>query len=361
MPSLNKRSIEAVDECVTVFKKLRESSDDAAALCVVGKIFHTKLFPTASTAALHTINNHYVKLRKELSSEFPDLRGSNILPKMPQDLAKSRKDMEIQTVNSHIENPIKINADLMLSKALRGLKEGLADKIYPEVKLCMSFLCCIRSNDLNPKFVRGNGQTPQIGVTHEWLDDYDGSFIMLPSKQKDGTNYKAFSNVTIVKQEFYPIVKEAFEFLLDHANAKKHCYCSVKEYLARTECGATSSSCEWSDRVTKKMIERLGFKEAVLEWNGWEEKEFINETFARRFVACCIHKEIIRFDNNLNVGMLAADICLGHVVGSTATRTYLRYNVRPTQVEGVILKKVEKPIKWAEGKEISTGLYLQQT
>lgn len=97
------------------------------------------------------------------------------------------------------ENPIQINADLMIAKALAGLKDGLHDKIYPEVKLCLSFLCCLRSNDLNPKFVRGNGQAPKLGVTHEWLDDYDGSFMMLPSKQKDGTNYKAFSNVTIVK------------------------------------------------------------------------------------------------------------------------------------------------------------------
>ena len=135
----------------------------------------------------------------------------------------------------------------------------------------------------------------------------------------------------------------------------------VKEYVARTECGATSSVCEWSDRVTKKMIERLGFKETVLDWNGWEDKEFINETFARRFVASCIHKEILKFEDDLNVGTLAADILLGHVIGSTATRTYLRYNVRPTQVDGVILKKVHEPIRWAENKEVTTGLFLQQT
>ena len=34
MPSLNKRSIEAIGECVQAFKKLRETSDDAPALTV---------------------------------------------------------------------------------------------------------------------------------------------------------------------------------------------------------------------------------------------------------------------------------------------------------------------------------------
>jgi len=78
-------------------------------------------------------------------------------------------------------------------------------------------------------------------------------------------------------------------------------------------------------------------------------------------VACCIHKEIIKFDDDLNVGCLAADICLGHVIGSTATRPYLRYDVRPTRLPDILLKQVRDPILIAQGKEISTGLFLEQT
>lgn len=361
MTSLNKRSVDVRSECIQAFKKIRQDTEDAAALCVVGKIFHNNLFPTPDVAKLHTMNKHYTKLRKEIGEEFPELRGAKILPSMPVELSLARKQLDLDAVNAHILTPIKIDADLMLLKALQGLKEGLADKIYPEVKLCMSFLCCIRSHDLNPKFMRSNGAVPKLGSTHAWLEDFCGTFAMIPSKQRPGDSYKAFANITIVQKVHHPLIKKALEFLLDPLNSSKTCYGSAKDYLARRECGSPTAACEWGDRVSKKMIQRLGLKDAILDWNGWEGKEFINESFARRFVACCVHKEIIKLDDNLNVGTLAADMCLGHVTGSTATRTYLRYNVRPTQVDGLILKKIEKPIKWAPGEEITTGLYLEQT
>ena len=363
MPSLNKRSIEAIGECVQAFKKLRETSDDAPALSVVGEIFHQKLFPTPDSASLHTINNHYSKLRKELGNEFPTLRGSTILPKMPKELSDQRKENEIEAVNKHILSPMTIDADLMINKALSGLREGLRDRVYPEVKLCLSFLCCLRSNDLNTLVVRSNGQAPKLGETHHWLDTFPGTFSMLPSKQKEGTDYKAFANITIVKPEFYSLIRKAFEFLLDHQNAKKACYCTLESYNTRKECGAQTKNCEWGYRIKEVMIDRIGFKQAVTNWNGWEDKEFINETFGRRFVACCVHREIIKFADDLNVGTLAADYCLGHVLGSSATRTYLRYSLRPTQIPGVVLKKVQEdnPIAISEDTKITQGLYLEQT
>ena len=107
------------------------------------------------------------------------------------------------------------------------------------------------------------------------------------------------------------------------------------------------------------MIEFLGFEQAIIDRNG--SKDPITETFGRRFVACCIHKEILKFEDDLNVGNMAVDSILGHVPGSTATRGYLRYNVRPTQVEGVLLKKVKDPIVLKDGKQIKTGLYLYKT
>jgi len=360
--SLNKRTVDAIDECIHAVKKFRaDSGDDGASLQVVGLMFHQKLFPSGHPYSLNTMNKHYTTFRKEMGREFPELKDAEQFPKMPSELQDERKQQDIDAVNAHVQKPLVIDADLLITKAIAGLQEALRDSIYPEVKLCLSFLLCMRSNDMSPRFPRTNGVVPKLGVTHHLLDELPGCFVMLPSKQREGDEYVAFSNVTIVNPIHYPLIKEAITFLLNHTKAHNRCYGSVEAYLKRTPCGAESKGCEWSDRLTKEVVKRLGFKDAIIDWNGWEED--INESFARRFVACCIHKEIIKFDNNLNVGTIAADYCLGHVIGSSATRTYLRYSVRPTQVPGLILKKVrdDNPIAISEDTKITQGLYLEQT
>lgn len=372
MTSFAKRYRETAETCKEAFKRLRTEGNSSEQCCIcVDEIFKTALFPNLkellpgaaaepySLAQLESMNRHYVDLRKELTSENHELFGRDFLPKMPKHLQDERSKLTQARVELCIKQPMKIDADKMIQIAINGLKLGLKDKIYGEVKICFSFVCCVRSNDLNPKMRRTNGLIPEINKTHYWLDQFPGTFAMTPSKQKDGKVYADFTNITIVKPEYYPLIEEAFRFLLSHEHANKHCYGGLKDYESRKEYGAQSKDCEWSTRVRKKMIEYIGFETAIIDRNG--SKDLITETFGRRFVACCVHKEIIRFEDDLNVGNMAVDSVLGHNQGSTATRGYLRYNVRPTQVTGVILKKIDDPIILSDGKQINQGLFLQQT
>ncbi len=367
--NLKKRANDAADHAIAEFKRLRGTSGDAEAFAEVGKKFHETVFPDDSDTTANYMNKLYSDtIRKKCFEEFPEFKGSKIIPNVPVAIQTERNKSGIVKVTEYVDKPIKIDADKMIDIAIAGLKKGLEDKIYPEVKLCLSFLICVRSNDMNPNSVRTNGVMPKYGVTHSLIEQYPGTFSMLPSKQKDGNVYKDFCNVTIVKPEHYPLVEKAIVFLLDPTNAKKYCYGGKTSYDKRQECGAQTNS-QWSDRLFDHMVDHVGFKAAILDWNGWEKQDEkngngkISETFGRRFVACCIHKEIIQFDDQLNVGCLAADLCLGHVKGSSATRPYLRYNVRPTQVPGVVLKKVQEdnPIAISEDTVITQGLFLEQT
>lgn len=363
MTSLKKRAIVAATEGISEFKRLRRTLSDEDAFGIIGKKFHEKLFGDANNnTTVNYMNRLYGEtLRKQIWEEFPEYKGSVLVPKLPEELQTQRNKSGEAQVTEFVKKPIKIDADKMILIAINGLKQGLLDKIYPEVKLSLSFLCCFRSNDLNPNFIRSNNVVPKYGETHSMIEQFPGTFYMLPSKQKEGNEYKEFCNVTIVSQEHYPLIQKAIIFLLDYNNAKLQCYSGLSQYKKRTPCGAQTKDCQWSGRIYQEMVTHVGFKNAILNWNGWEEKQKICETFGRRFVACCIHKEIIRFDDDLNVGCLAADLCLGHVIGSTATRPYLRYDVRPTQISQVLLKQVNDPIMIAQGKEITTGIYLQQT
>ena len=362
--TLKKRANEAADHAVAEFKRLRSTCGDAEAFAQVGKKFHETVFPDDSDTSANYMNRLYsLTIRKKITEAFPEFKGSKIIPRVPEAIQYERNASGITQVTEYVDKPIKIDADKMIDIAIAGLKKGLEDKIYPEVKLCLSFLICVRSNDMNPNFVRSNGVMPKYGDTHSMIEQCPGTFCMLPSKQKEGNEYKDFCNVTIVKPEHYPLVEKAIVFLLDPTNAKRPCYCGTTSYQQRKECGAQTRDCQWSGKVYGDMVDHVGFKAAILDWNGWENEQKICETFGRRFVACCIHKEIIQFDDQLNVGWLAADLCLGHVKGSSATRPYLRYNVRPTQIPGVVLKKVQEdnPIVISEDKKITQGLYLERT
>ena len=94
---------------------------------------------------------------------------------------KKANDDYMAKVIEYIKKPIEIDADLMIQKATTGLQNALRDEIYPEVKLCLSFLLCMRSNDLNVKSQKKNGTVPKLGLTFSLLEDHPGTFSMVPS------------------------------------------------------------------------------------------------------------------------------------------------------------------------------------
>ena len=93
----------------------------------------------------------------------------------------------------------------------------------------------------------------------------------------------------------------------------------------------------------------------LIKWHGQKAK--VDANLSRAFVACCVHKERIEFDRCLNVGDTAAEKALGHFDGSLANRAYMRFCVRPKQIQGKILKKVTTPII-VNNVSVEHGIYI---
>ena len=129
------------DECLEDFKKLRETCSDEDACNVIEKKFHETIFTSDYNSTTLYMKKIYTDtIRKKLSDAFPELKGAKILPSPPEALVKKANDDYMAKVIEYIKKPIEINADLMIQKATTGLQNALRDEIYPEVKLCLSFL-----------------------------------------------------------------------------------------------------------------------------------------------------------------------------------------------------------------------------
>ena len=100
------------------------------------------------------------------------------------------------------------------------------------------------------------------------------------------------------------------------------------------------------------MVKKMELNDAIETWN--ENKEGFTKQLGRSFVACCIHQNIIK---NSFAAERAAELALGHMLGSSADRCYLTLCVRPSQHPDVVLREVttEDPIE-ITGKTIINGL-----
>jgi len=291
-------------------------------------------------------------INKELKKEFPEKQFSPI--SLPDAIQHARGQKSRDTKNLQIANPVEINADEVIALATRELKRGLKDAIAPEVLFWFNFLVPFRGNDANINHLRDNGDRCSA-ENLVYLDDYPGTIaVLLPSKAKVGNAPRPFCTVTIAAPEDYGLIKEALTFLLSEEAKEESCYSSLKLYQKRARCGSCSHV-QWSSgKIRQRMIENSKIND-LINWHGQKAK--VDANLSRAFVACCIHKERIQFDRCLNVGDSAAEKALGHFDGSLANRAYMRFCVRPTQIEDKVLKKVTAPIV-VNGVSIENGVYI---
>jgi len=298
-----------------------------------------------------TLQKRATFINKEIKKNFPEMDFPKI--GLPDSVQNQRKQTTLDNKTLEIDNPAALDADGVISLATRELKRALKDKIAPEVNFWLNLLIPFRGNDANVKHQRDNGDRCSA-ENLVYLDQFPGTIAVLcPSKAKVGNEPRPFCTVTIANPEDYDLIKQALTFLLSD-DAKRYCYSSIKNYTNRVACG--NSTGQWSSgRIRQRMIENAKLND-LINWHGQKQK--IDANFTRAFVACCIHKERILFDRCLNVGDSAAEKSLGHTDGSPTNRAYMRFSVRPTQIQGKILKKVTAPIIVNNNVSVEHGIYI---
>ena len=96
MTSLKKRAIVAAEEEISEFKRLRRTLSDEQAFSIIGKNFHEKLFSNDNGGTtVNYMNRIYGEtLRKQIWEEFPEYKGSALVPKMPEDYKRNETNSE---------------------------------------------------------------------------------------------------------------------------------------------------------------------------------------------------------------------------------------------------------------------------
>jgi hypothetical protein len=272
------------------------------------------------------------------------------LPKCPGDVYKRVSDIGQTRVANRIEDPIVIDADKLIELMVNGLRDGITRKQYPQIVFCLNYLIALRPNDLNKGHVRIN--SPRDGVlpidhviAHGKFNDFDVCGTILnnnPSKFIEGKrSIVAYSTVFICPIADYEVVEQGIAFVQNEENISVPCTGYVDHYLKDLPCGPTTSQ-QWGSAragIMKCMVDRLKLNTAVRNWAS--HKFGFTKQLGRGFVASCVEQGRFELDTGLTP-MKSVELLLGHEKLSSSNVCYLKMDVRPTQLEGVILRRVSQ-------------------
>ena len=292
-----------------------------------------------------------------------DLGTKLWLPQCPQNLYKCVSALGQSRVAIRIEDPVVIDADKLIQLMVNGVKDGVINKQYPQVVFCLNYLIALRPNDLNKGHVRINSPFDGVVPTDHVIangkfDDFDvvGTLInQNPSKFIEGKrSIESYSTVFICDVSDYSIVEQGIEFVQNKENISVPCNGFVDHYLKNIPCGPTANQ-QWGNArsgVMKAMIARLNLNTAVKKWAT--HKFGFTKQLGRGFVASCVEQGRFKLEIGLTP-MKSVELLLGHEKLSSSNVCYLKMDVRPKQVEGIILRKVtqEKQLN-----EVSYGVCL---
>ena len=342
--------------------KILQAKDKKEACLEVNIIMNHELEPAYANNQNDMIIKRFTDLRNAICSVLPELEQERWLPHATREMCLKRKIDEMNRVNAKIQKPITFKqnldlngADFVIKQCTSWLRHGLEFKMVPLIEFCMTYLVCVRPMDLNIKVRRQDGVVagPSTHAIYN-RDDCFALAVKISSKQRKHQREKpAYMTPFICKPEDYLLMQRALEFLhSDEAKALPKCYGSKKSFDKNLPCGAETSNREWSERVQSHMVKKMELEAAIETWN--DNKRGFTKQLGRSFVACCLHQNIIK---NSFAAERAAELALGHMLGSSADRCYLTLCVRPSQHEEVLLREVtaEAPIQ-VSGKNICNGL-----
>ena len=291
----------------------------------------------------------YVKsLRTHIREACPGIEKKD-LPSADASMYKQCNQMLLENAAKRFENPPKLNGDLLIQKITMALRHGIDFIQAPQVLFCLGYLVGLRSSDLNTAHVRRTGErTFRVDLRNDFdiaesvVEDDGrrsrsvGTLLNLrPSKAKQDT-CTAYATPFICDSDMYPLVWEALAFLRDPATQNLPCNRFLRNY-PKTPSGPTSCQ-EWDKTLFPHMIKSFGFYDAVAPDDRSRVKFTAN--LGRSFVASCVEQGRFCLGENLQPSR-AVELILGHRLFSTSNGNYLRLDVRPSVVPGVVLKDLK--------------------
>ena len=354
-----------VDEKIPEYIEMIQESNDKPAICA---FISAKMMEMLKDNKIETIHRQFVSLNQAIKAAMPELSHEHggrrqwpyWLPTTTEEVKRKRKDRDLDSRQSKIDNPLKLKqeddlngAGYIIERAIWGLQIGVEHKIIPLLLYCISYLVPIRPNDLNPAFVRKNGVRPGRD-TYELV--YTDNTLALAIKKPSKVNemqiaIQPYTTVFICKPCHYALIKRAIDLLQDPEILNLPTYKKVVNFIDRKPCGPLQKP--WVGKIAERMKEELDFEKGVDKWGFFKPK--FTQQLARSFTASCLHDNIIRNNFAADIGVERA---LGHAKNSSNNTTYLKCVTRPVPHKGVRLLKVneENPVILADGTLITNGL-----
>mmetsp|Transcript_33551 Transcript_33551/g.107201 ORF Transcript_33551/g.107201 Transcript_33551/m.107201 type:complete len:533 (+) Transcript_33551:142-1740(+) len=326
-----------------------------------------KQFEAANTTAVHLICD----VRRQLRGDIPQLPA---LPDPLQPYMTERRTRAAQRTQERNENPIRVDAGLLIQRLVEGVRDGIDRGQAPQVLFCLAFLIPLRSNDLNPAHARKNTDRRASAETHLLAEKTKSGVVVVGTllnrwPSKDNPNCEPpspYGAPFICDKKHYPLMRDALEFVFTGPHPP--CTRTQKEYQKNVPSGPGSGN-EWGNAmhlgIHKPMMKRLKLTDALVAPTGtWEEQAAIfTKGNGRAFASCAIEQGRFVTESDL-LSAVAFTRGLGHRPMAVADHNYRKFrceNVTP--VAGVVLRKIiaEDPLLVPNdglSDDIVNGLYL---
>ena len=322
--------------------------------------------------AIKTAINLQTDLRGRVRDEFPkDENGKPLLPRMPaalQRIVKERRATAAQATTARNENPTRVNGDLLVQRAVDGVRDGIERVQVPQLQHFLAFLIPLRANDLTPAHVRASTDRRASAEPHVWAETTKsgvpvvGSLLNLwPSK--DNPNLPPplpYGTVCTCDPKDYELIQRGLQCV--HDNKDLPCTRTMKEYRDNVPSGPETDAGEWGrgmdHGIKKQMMKRLKLTEALVEPTGtWAEQAAIfNKSQGRHFAACMMEQGRFVTEPNL-LSAVAFTRALGHRPMAEADHNYriLRCE-NVTTLKNVILRKITAEDPLFGPNDLSDGI-----
>ena len=306
----------------------------------------------------------------------PNLPWKGITPTaVREDIINEANAKSSAKTLTKLENPVEIRTFFAFQDCfIEMIKHGLKHKQIPMVQFGMGWCFPLRPNDL-VMVERANGDMPSK-QTYFFVDDFlkpeegrrvpVGTLVnLLPSKQTDGKNVvPGYCCPALVKPEYYPLLKEALNFLLSEENYEVEPTRDIKDILTDPKpCGCSIIKQDkqndqnlWS-KHWQEICDHFNVGAQVANWGWREEKKFFTPQHSRNFGASVLFYHVFESENG-TADYTAISKCLGHAHPSMQTN-YQKFKILgDPKIRGVKLGKLEQPI---QGLTEGVAMYIDET
>jgi len=305
----------------------------------------------------------YFKTLRRLIKEIDPGIPTSCLPKCPETVFKRVKVQEKKQIEKRFDDPAIIDSDVLIDRLLSGLKEGLRKKQCPQILFCLNYLVPTRVNDLNCLHERvGEDKNKFSNENTHIFDKENGNLLNLFPSKKQEKSIKKYATVCICDPTHYELVFHALEFVRSEEALSLPLITTVAQFLNETPSGpifeANGKRLRPWKKIDKVMIDDMNLHDAVKSWGSLNPR--FTRQLGRSFAACCVEQGIFEFERGL-CPTKAIELFLGHEPLSSANVSYLRIDVKPNKMKGVVLRKVSDSNCLEHGQDkISYGVMLEK-